>query len=180
MTHSSRNESTEGWQRPKRTRKINTSTSIEKLELKNSYEFGGSTVDSDDNEMDTTVQEQKDKEKLPSPIIVHGFFKDHLKLTMTTEKHNRKPVHHKVHQVQHKHIHKKQKGLDKASGSLEERWRRLPHLYAQNRQNARLRAQRITSGANTERNSGSSSGRRSRCTGNLHARHQLASIPCHH
>ncbi|KAH0816491.1 hypothetical protein GEV33_006301 [Tenebrio molitor] len=31
----------------------------------------------------STAQEQKDKEKLPSPIIVHGFFKDHLKLTMT-------------------------------------------------------------------------------------------------
>jgi hypothetical protein len=55
-----------------------------KLELKNSYEpLNNTTDDIEDNVMDTTAQEQREKEKLPPPIIVHGFFKDHLKLTTT-------------------------------------------------------------------------------------------------
>jgi hypothetical protein len=81
MTDSSRNDRTEGWQSPKRIRKMYSSTTIEKLELKNSYEpLNNTTDDIEDNVMDTTAQEQREKEKLPPSIIVHGFFKDHLKL----------------------------------------------------------------------------------------------------
>jgi hypothetical protein len=83
-TDSSRNDRTEGWQSPKRTRKMHPATTIEKLELKNTYEPLKNTTDvNEDNLMDTTAQEQRTKEKLPPPIIVHGFFKNHLKLTTT-------------------------------------------------------------------------------------------------
>jgi hypothetical protein len=84
MTDSSRNDRTEGWQSPKRTKKMHPATTIEKLELKNTYAPPNNTTDdNEDNVMDTTAQEQRVKEKLPPPIIVHGFFKDHLKLTTT-------------------------------------------------------------------------------------------------
>jgi hypothetical protein len=83
MTDSKRNEDIEGWRSPKRRNKPTTSNTTEKLELKNTYEPLNSANADSDNEMEVTAQDQRVKEKLPPPIIVHGFFKDHHTLTNT-------------------------------------------------------------------------------------------------
>jgi hypothetical protein len=108
MSESDASEHNEGWQSPSERRRIKkpktTTESQNRLELKNTYD---PLQNVEENEkMDTPPSQEK--EKLPSPIIVHGHSKDHDKLTTSLKNSiGNQYLYYQIHQIQHQHIHQK-------------------------------------------------------------------------